>query len=1094
VPHASSAVSRLCLAAGLLLLAGLSAGAAADKPAANDPYTVSLPNGVTLQLFAVSASPSLDRPWWKPDGSAIDAPPYDHLGYRPYADQGKQCYELAVRVTGLPEEEELHRSVGDKEQYYVNGGGKPFAGDAQVEAVRAFTVYAEPAVAAATLSFRVAANQWKTLRTFKEAGVYGEGPDRVQVIKPERPGGASRPEDLNNPRFNVHMLNTDASLRLVAVDADGKAYPNKGSEWWGRDEHGVYAAFPDLPHERVKEYRLEACPYHPVVFADVKLKPADADAAAARAAKWRVDRLRAQEAKAGPDVALRVAGAMRALRSSRKAFDDADAWGRALRDVGEIGPPAVPALAAELNRSARPYVRSNMAIALRLVGDPRGVPGLATSLASTSFAPNDYGGLRFKDEKLKGYLARAVEMDRNGASFGRPVNEITNSLVALSGGHSEGDQHRMKNDLVLYQDASLKWSQWWEQNRAAALRGLPEQRGAFDAGGAPVDLLASLDGLEQKLKQAPALANETVAGEWTRLHVAALYGRLGEASLLLARGARTDAAAYGWTPLHLAAASGAPDVVNRLLEKGADVKATTPDGCTPLHAAVGMGLSPAYTRIVYQPEVEVVRLLLAKGADANAKDASGQTPMHGAAAFNDRGLTEVLLKSKADPRVADAQGRTPLHRAAECGASDVADALIAAGADVNAADKDGYGPIQVAGYSIHYKDFNPPMVPFLLARGAKVSTAALITLGTFEQIEARLKEDPTSASRPAPKTESDEAVTPLHLALSRKDMKIVRLLLDAGADPNAMNTGQTPLTWAAQQGNVELTRQLIAAKAKVDEAGKGQPTPLSWAALNKHAEVVRLLVEAGADVNSDGGGYLVWTPLNCALQVERGRGRGPDQTEEQAYQVAEYLLSKGANPNRQVENDGYTPIFGRGEKLGALLLKYGAKLDVRTKTGETPLHYACYFDDKQSAIRFLLAHKADVNARDEQRRTPLHACFRLNASPTIVELILKAGADPNEKDKDGRTPVHYAAEKGNAGVPVQVLAEILDSAAGTKADPNARDNDGATPLHLAAKLKHKEAIELLLSHGADPKAKDKSGKTPADWAEDEETKTLLGVK
>ena len=73
MPHAASAVSRLCLAAALLLLAAPSAGAAADKPATNDPYTVSLPNGVTLQLFAVAASPSLDRPWWKPDGSAIDA-------------------------------------------------------------------------------------------------------------------------------------------------------------------------------------------------------------------------------------------------------------------------------------------------------------------------------------------------------------------------------------------------------------------------------------------------------------------------------------------------------------------------------------------------------------------------------------------------------------------------------------------------------------------------------------------------------------------------------------------------------------------------------------------------------------------------------------------------------------------------------------------------------------------------------------------------------------------------------------------------------------------------------------------------------------
>ena len=1001
-----------------------------------------------------------------------------------------------MRVSGLPDGEELHRSVGDKEQFYVNGGGKPFAGDAQVEAVRAFTVYAEPAVAAATLSFRIAANQWKTLRTFMEAGVYGEGPDRVQVIKPERPGGASRPEDLNNPRFNVHMLNTDASLRLVAVDADGKVHSNKGSEWWGRDEHGVYAAFPDLPHERVKEYRLEACPYHAEVFPDVKLRPADADAAAARAARWRVDRLRAQEAKAGPDVALRVAAAMRALRATRKVFDDADAWGRALRDVGEIGPPAVPALAAELNRTARPYVRSNMAIALRLVGDPRGVPGLATSIASTSFAPNDYGGLRFKDEKLKGYLARAVEMDHNGANFGRPVNEITNSLVALSGGHSEGDQHRMKNDLALYQDASLKWSQWWEQNRAAVLRGLPEQRGAFDAGGAPVDLVASLDGLEQKLTQTPALANEKVAGEWTRLHVAALYGRLGEASLLLARGAGTDAAAYGWTPLHLAAASGALDVVNQLLEKGADVKATTPDGCTPLHAAVGMGLSPAYTRIVYQPEVEVVRLLLAKGADANAKDASGQTALHGAAAFNDRVLTEVLLKSKADPSVADAQGRTALHRAAECGASDVADALIVAGADVNATDKDGYGPIQVAGYSIHSKDFNPPMVPFLLARGAKVSTAALVTLGSLEQLRARLQEDPASARAEAPKTETDETVTPLHLAMRRPDaLQVVKLLLEAGANPNVMRYGQTPLTWAAQQGRPDIARLLLAAKAQVDLCSNGQGTPLYWAAGAKNLEMMKLLVEAGATVDPPYDPN-VGTPLIHALQLDRNFGRGPAQTEEQAVPIVEYLIGKGADVNRRDEQYGFTPIFGKGEVLGGLLLKHGAKLDVRKNDGETPLHYACCFNEKEyeSAVRFLLANKADVNARDDQRRTPLHACFRLNASPTIVGMVLKAGADPNAKDQDGRTPVHYAAEKGNAGVPIRVLTEILDSAAGTKADPNARDNDGATPLHLAAKLKHKEAIELLLSHGADPKAKDKSGKTSADWAEDEETKKLLATK
>lgn len=1090
MPHATSLVSRLASAAAFLIVAAPLSLAAPD----GDPYTVSLPNGVTLRLFAVSTSPSLDRPWWKPDGSPVDAPPFDHLGYRPYPDKNKQCYELAVRVTGLPEGEELQRSVGDGEKYYVNGGSKPYAGDQRVDEVRAFIVYVEPAEAAVTLRFRAGAREWKPLVAFKEPGTYGEGPQRVKVSKSQRPaGGRPRPEDENNPRFNVTMLRSNKALRLVAVDAEGKEHANKGSWWVGREEQGVYAAFPDLPHERVKEYRLETCPYHPVEWRDVKLRPANGEAAVARAAKWRADRMRAQEAKAGPDMALRVAEAMRVLRSTRKVFEDADAWGRALRDVGEIGPPAVPALAAELNRTARPYVRSNMAIALRLVGDPRGLPALATSLASTSFAPNDYGGMRFKDEKLKGYLARAVEMDHLGASFGRPVNEITNTLVALSGGHSEGDQHRMNNDRALYQDASLKWSQWWDQNRAAVLRGLPEHRGAFDAKGEPVDLLASLDALQLKVAESPALANEKIAGEWTRLHVAALHGRLGEASLLLARGAKTDATAYGWTPLHLAAASGALDVVNRLLEKGADVRATTPEGCTPLHAALGLGVSPAYTRIVHQPEVEVVRLLLARGADAGAKNASGQTALHGAAAFNDRVLTDTLLKARADPRAADTQGRTPLHRAAECGASEPADALVLAGADVNAQDTDGYGPVQVAGYSIHYKDFNPPMVTFLLARGAKVSTAALVTLGSVDQLRVRLHEDPASASAPAPKSETDEAITPLHLAMSRGDGQVVKLLLDAGADPNVMRHGQTPLTWAAQKGRTDLARLLLAAKAEVDLGGNNQGTPLYWAAGAKSLEMVKLLVEAGAAVDPPADPN-VSTPLSHALQIERSGFGGPAQTEEQAVPVVEYLIEKGADVNRRDERYGFTPIYGRGETLGALLLKHGAKLDVRKNDGETPLHYACCFSDRESAVRFLLANKVDVNARDDQQRTPLHACFRLNASPTVVELVLKAGADPNARDKDGRTPVHYAAEKGNAGVPIQVLTLILDSTGGTRADPNAQDNDGVTPLHLAGKLKRKEAIELLLSHGADPKSKDKSGNTPADWADDEATKKLLGPK
>src|SRR2546423_2175948 len=109
--------------------------------------------------------------------------------------------------------------------------------------------------------------------------------------------------------------------------------------------------------------------------------------------RWRAERLRKMEDRAAADPASgrRVAEAMRVLRSSGSVFKDTDAWAGAVRDLSEVGPPVVPLVVSEMNWTARPYVRSNMAIVLRSIGDPRAVPGLANALPTTPFAPNDYG-------------------------------------------------------------------------------------------------------------------------------------------------------------------------------------------------------------------------------------------------------------------------------------------------------------------------------------------------------------------------------------------------------------------------------------------------------------------------------------------------------------------------------------------------------------------------------------------------------------------------------------------------------------------------------------------------------------------------------
>jgi ankyrin repeat protein len=96
------------------------------------------------------------------------------------------------------------------------------------------------------------------------------------------------------------------------------------------------------------------------------------------------------------------------------------------------------------------------------------------------------------------------------------------------------------------------------------------------------------------------------------------------------------------------------------------------------------------------------------------------------------------------------------------------------------------------------------------------------------------------------------------------NIEAVKQHLDAGANVNAKEDGETPLHMAALSGPKEVAELLIAKGADVNAKDEDGVTPLHW---TETEEIAELLIAAGADVNAmDNSGD---TPLDTAIRRKR---------------------------------------------------------------------------------------------------------------------------------------------------------------------------------------------------------------------------------
>uniref|UniRef100_A0A8B9CLQ1 Ankyrin 2 n=1 Tax=Anser brachyrhynchus TaxID=132585 RepID=A0A8B9CLQ1_9AVES len=520
--------------------------------------------------------------------------------------------------------------------------------------------------------------------------------------------------------------------------------------------------------------------------------------------------------------------------------------------------------------------------------------------------------------------------------------------------------------------------------------------------------------------QSKMMVNRTTESGFTPLHIAAHYGNVNVATLLLNRGAAVDfTARNGITPLHVASKRGNTNMVKLLLDRGGQIDAKTRDGLTPLHCAARSGHD------------QVVELLLERGAPLLARTKNGLSPLHMAAQGDHVECVKHLLQHKAPVDDVTLDYLTALHVAAHCGHYRVTKLLLDKRANPNARALNGFTPLNIPSLS-------PFLLPFFLFpplpyRGETALHMAA-RAGQVEVVRCLLRNGALVDAR------AREEQTPLHIASRLGKTEIVQLLLQHMAHPDAATTnGYTPLHISAREGQVDVASVLLEAGASHSMSTKKGFTPLHVAAKYGSLEVAKLLLQRRASPDSAGkNGY---TPLHIAAKKNQ-------------MQIATTLLNYGAETNI-LTKQGVTPLHLASQEghtdMVTLLLEKGSNIHVATKTGLTSLHLAAQ-EDKVNVAEILTKHGANQDAQTKLGYTPLIvACHYGNIK--MVNFLLKQGANVNAKTKNGYTPLHQAAQQGHTHI-INVLLQH-------GAKPNAITTNGNTALAIARRLGYISVVDTL---------------------------------
>lgn len=288
--------------------------------------------------------------------------------------------------------------------------------------------------------------------------------------------------------------------------------------------------------------------------------------------------------------------------------------------------------------------------------------------------------------------------------------------------------------------------------------------------------------------------------------------------------------------------------------------------------------------------------------------------------------------------------------------------------------------------------------------------------------------------------QNEKGETPLVMAARYNRLEMLKLLLDAGVNPNLANArGERPLAMAAKYNQIEALGLLLAASANPDLTNAEGETPLVIAAGYRHLEVLKRLLAAGANPNlpkSNGvtalhiaasEGFLeivvqlIASPI-CDKDIPDSYNRGKTAlswaAQENHVEIVQALLEAGSN-TAAMDEDGCTALIIALTRRHYDIVKRLIEHDIADTEGREL--FLAAIEGRVEAVRNILA--GGGNPEMTLQGWTLLCLAALGGKTEVVQTLIEAGCQVNARDPSGHNALWWAATRGSLYLEQQTVPD-----------------------------------------------------------------------